>query len=164
MAVEGAPGLLLAIEQSGAGAAIRQSTWIYAAANVGHILALMVFAAAVIVLDLRLLGAFSSSPPEQILIPARRFAALGLILMATTGAVLFIAEASHVAANPVFRIKAVLIALGVLNAMLVGRALAAQLDIWPAGEPLPARIRVGAVLSLLLWFSVAACGRLIAYL
>ena len=42
-----APQFLIALEQSGLGAAIRQSTWAYPAANVGHILALTLFAGAV---------------------------------------------------------------------------------------------------------------------
>ena len=33
----------------------------------------------------------------------------------------------------------------------------------PAFAPLPARVRLAAALSLLIWVSVAACGRLIAY-
>jgi hypothetical protein len=95
--------------------------------------------------------------------PARWAAMLGLLLMAITGSVLFTAEASHVAMNPVFQIKAALIALGVLNALLVGRALDAVLDDAPAFVPLPARIRLSALISLVIWISVAACGRLIAY-
>jgi hypothetical protein len=88
---------------------------------------------------------------------------LGLLLMALTGSVLFTAEASHVAMNPVFQIKAVLIVLGVLNAQAVARALDAVLDDAPAFAPLPARVRLAALASLLIWLSVAACGRLIAY-
>ena len=53
-------------------------------------------------------------PPRRrsVVRPARRVAMLGLLLMALTGSVLFTAEASHVAMNPVFQIKAALIALG----------------------------------------------------
>ena len=64
-------------------------------------------------MDARLLGAFAAAPPASIVRPARRMAAIGLLLMAATGSVLFTAEASHVAMNRVFQIKAVLIALGV---------------------------------------------------
>jgi hypothetical protein len=114
-------------------------------------------------MDARLLGAFAATPPAAIVRPARRLAMLGLLLMALTGSVLFTAEASHVAMNPVFQIKAALIALGVTNALLVARPLDAVLDQAPAFEPLPARIRLAALASLLIWTSVAACGRLIAY-
>ena len=158
-----APQVLIALEQSGLAAAIRQSTWAYPAANVGHILALTLFAASVAAMDARLLGAFAAAPPADVVRPARRVAMIGLLLMAITGSVLFTAEASHVAMNPVFQIKAVLIALGVLNALLAGRALNAVLDQAKAFEPLPTRIRLAALLSLIIWLSVAACGRLIAY-
>ena len=61
--LDSAPGLFVALEGSGVGQAIRQSTWIYMAANVGHILALVVFAGAVAVLDLRMAGAFAATSP-----------------------------------------------------------------------------------------------------
>jgi hypothetical protein len=158
-----APQFLQALEQSAFASAIRQSTWAYLTANVGHILALTLFAAAVAIMDLRLLGAFAASPPGAVVRPARRVAMLALLLMAATGFVLFAAEATHVAGNGVFQIKAVLIALGVANAVLVARALGPALDATPAFKPLPARVRAAAVLSLANWLSVAACGRLIAY-
>ena len=158
-----APQFLIALEQSPIAAAIRQSVWAYPAANVGHILALTLFAGGVVAMDARLLGAFAAAPPASVVQPARRVAMLGLLLMALTGSVLFLAEASHVAMNRVFQVKAALIALGIVNALLVGRALRDVLDDAPQFEPLPGRIRVAAALSLLIWLSVAACGRLIAY-
>ena len=158
-----APQFLQALEQSAFASAIRQSAWAYLTAKVGHILALTLFASAVSIMDLRLLGAFPASPPGAVVRPARRVAMLALLLMAATGFVLFAAEATHVAGNGVFQIKAVLIALGVANALLVAHALGPELDETPAFKPLPARVRAAAALSLAIWLSVAACGRLIAY-
>jgi hypothetical protein len=121
------------------------------------------FAGSVAVMDLRLLGAFAAAPPAAVVRPARAMAMLGLALMALTGFVLFAAEASHVAMNGVFQVKAVLIGLGILNALLLaGPALAKIEGIGPHAA-LPARARLAAVLSLAIWLSVAACGRLIAY-
>ena len=54
-----APAILVALEQSWLGAGIRQSVWIYPAANVAHVLTLTVLASAVSVMDLRILGAHS---------------------------------------------------------------------------------------------------------
>ena len=51
-----APEVLIALEQSGLAAAIRQSVWAYPAANVGHIVALTLFAGSVAIMDARLLG------------------------------------------------------------------------------------------------------------
>lgn len=158
-----APQFLINLEQSGFGAAIRQSVWIYPAANVGHILFLAVFAGAVAMMDLRLVGAYSSATPMTIVRPARRLAVIGLLGMIATGFVLFTAEASHVATNRVFQIKAVLIVLGLVNAGVIHSRLNDALDHVPAFEPLPASVRLSALVSLLIWISVAACGRLIAY-
>jgi hypothetical protein len=161
--LDDAPQLLIALEQSALGSAIRQSTWAYMAANVGHILALMLFIAAVAVMDVRLLGAFAATPPARVVKSARWLAAGGLLAMAATGFLLFTAEATHVASNRVFQIKAALIALGIANAVLAGHLLREALANTPAFGPLPKAARVCASLSLAIWFAVAACGRLIAY-
>jgi hypothetical protein len=158
-----APQFLVSLEQSGFAAAIRQSTWAYPAANVGHIVALTLFVSAVAVMDLRLLGAFAATVPASVLRPARLVAALGLALMALTGFMLFAAEASHVAMNSVFQVKAVLIGLGILNAIAIAGPPLRDVGALPAGAPLPGRARLAAVVSLAIWLSVAACGRLIAY-
>jgi hypothetical protein len=158
-----APQVLIALEQSAFAHAIRASTWGYMTANVGHILALMLFVSSVAVMDARLIGAFAATPPASVVRPARRVAALGLLLMAGTGFTLFAAEATHVATNPVFQIKLALIVLGILNALLAGRLLREALDHTPAFTPLPGSARLHGVLSLLIWFATAACGRLIAY-
>jgi hypothetical protein len=158
-----APQLLVALEQSALGAAIRESVWAYPVANVGHILALMLLAGAVAIMDLRLLGAFPATPAAPVVRRARSVAALGLLLMAVTGLVLFTAEASHVAMNPVFQIKAGLIGLGILNALLVAGPAVARMDGAGLDAAVPARARLAAGMSLVIWTAVAACGRLIAY-
>src|SRR5436853_175834 len=58
-----APAIFVALEQSGFAAAIRQSSWLYPFANIGHIVALVVFAGAVAVMELRLLGALDAMAP-----------------------------------------------------------------------------------------------------
>lgn len=159
----GAPALLEALEHSGIGAAIRQSVWIYPTANVAHILALTLFVSAVAVMDLRLLGAFKATVPGSIIVPARRAAGLGFAAMLATGAVLFTAEASHVATNPVFLTKAALIGLGLANAALVHNRLRSWLATAAPLTPVPKKLRLAAGLSLAIWFCVAGAGRLIAY-
>ena len=158
-----APHILTALEQSGLAAAIRQSIWAYPAANVGHIVALTLFAGSVAIMDARLIGAFAATPPADVVRPARRMAVLGLLLMLLTGLVLFAAEAGHIGTNPVFQVKAALIVLGLSNAFFAGRAVRPLLDSVPAFVPLPRRVRLSAYFSLGIWVCVAACGRFIAY-
>lgn len=114
----GAGGILAAIEHGWLGTVARESVWLYPAANVGHILALTVFAAAVAMMDARLLGAFRAVPPGVFLGSVRRLAAAAFALMLATGSVLFAAEATHVADNEVFQAKLVLIGAALVNVVL----------------------------------------------
>lgn len=158
-----APAIFVALETSGLGAAIRQSTWVYMVANVGHILSLMAFAGAIAVLDLRMLGAFATTSPGFVLRMARLGTILAFAGLVVTGSVLFTAEASHVVLNRVFQIKLALIALGLINVVLFELLVAPKLTFLPPLAPLPRLARVFAVASLTIWICVAASGRLIAY-
>src|SRR5262249_1091237 len=113
-----APAIFIALEQSDFAAAIRQSLWLYPTANVGHIVSLFAFAGAVTVIDVRLLGALAATSPARLIDRARWFGLAALIGMAVTGFVLFSAEASHLALNPVFQLKAALVAAGLANVVL----------------------------------------------
>lgn len=158
-----APAIFVALEQSGLGAAVRQSVWLFPAANVGHIVALLLFAGAIAIMDVRLLGGLAATAPARLLMRARGVAIAAFVLMATTGFLLFTAEASHLVLNPVFQIKIALIGAGLANLALfefgVKRSLA---DLSP-GAAMPAPAKAAGMLSLAIWIAVAACGRSIAY-
>src|SRR5437016_14004400 len=110
-----APAIFVALEASGFALGIRKSLWLYPAANIGHIVSLVMFAGAVAVMDVRLLGGFAETAPGRLIGRARFFAVAALIGMLATGFMLFSAEASHVALNPIFQIKAGLIMAGLAN-------------------------------------------------
>jgi hypothetical protein len=158
-----APAIFVALEQSGLGQAIRQSVWIYPVANVGHIVSLVVFAGSVAVMDVRLLGGLSATVPGQVVAKARRFAVAAFIAMVLTGFILFTAEASHVAMNPVFQIKVVLIGAALLNFVTFELGAKRAVLGLPPGAAMPPRAKFAAALSLGLWIAVATCGRSIAY-
>ena len=73
------------------------------------------------------------------------------------------AEASHVALNPVFQWKLALIAIGLANALVLGRMAAREAYLLSAGVAFSSRSRMAAVVSLTVWLAVAALGRFIAY-
>jgi hypothetical protein len=158
-----APAIFIALEESGFAAAIRQSLWLYPAANVGHIVALVCFAGAVAVIDVRLLGGLAATAPGRLIARARWFAIAALIGMAVTGFMLFSAEASHVALNPVFQLKVALIGAGLVNVALYEFGAKSAVADLPPGAAMPARARIVGAVSLLIWVAVAACGRSIAY-
>jgi hypothetical protein len=156
-------GWLSAIEHSWLGVLARESVWLYPTANVLHILALTVFAASVAMMDARLLGAFRETAPGPFVNRVRIVAVAAFTVMILTGSVLFTAEATHVAANPVFRIKLLLITAALANALVFELAGKDRLNGIPAGTATPGLARASAAISLALWLSVAAAGRLTAY-
>lgn len=160
---EAAPAIFVALEASGLGAAIRQSRWLYMLANVGHIVALMVFAGAIAIMDLRLAGALSATSPGYVLKAARRMATVGFAGLVVTGAFLFTAEASHVIMNRVFQVKFGLIVLGLLNIALFEILVMPKVRNLPPLTPLPPGARAAATTSVAIWVAVAICGRSIAY-
>jgi hypothetical protein len=85
-----------------------------------------------------------------------------------TGLVLFMVDATSLAANPAFRLKLVLLVAAVANAAAFHCLVYRRLDVRGRGAgldgtALPLSARVTGILSMVLWFAVIACGRLIAY-
>lgn len=160
---DAAPAIFVAIEGSAFAAAICQSPYAYMAANVVHILSLMIFFSAVAVMDLRLAGFFSTTWPGSILRRARAVAMLGFVGLLASGGMLFAAEASHIVQNPLFRIKLILIVLGLINIGWFEIAVASKVrDLQPQTQ-MPAAARIIGVALIVIWLGVAASGRLIAY-
>ena len=159
----GAPGFLAAIEHSEIGALIRQSVWIYPAANVAHVVAIVLFAGAIAVMDVRLMGALTGSDPSRVERSARRAAILALIAVLISGGVLFTAEASHVAHNGIFQIKMALVAFGIAHALFFGNHVVRTLDALGPQAPMPGFARVAGALSMMTWLGVVGLGRYIAY-
>lgn len=160
---DAAPAIFVALEASALGAAIRQSSWAYMVANIGHVVALALFAGSIAVMDLRLAGAFAATSPGRVLHGARRAAIAAFALLVVTGLALFTAEASHVILNRAFQFKLGLIALGLLNVAWVEFSVLPKLrDTLPL-TPLPRGARFAGIASMAIWLAVAICGRAIAY-
>jgi hypothetical protein len=158
-----APAIFVALEASGFALGIRKSLWLYPAANIGHIVALVFFVGAVAVMDVRLLGGFAATAPGRVIARARRFAIVAFIAMAVTGFMLFAAEASHLVVNPVYLIKLALIGAGLANIAIYEFGAKRTVEALAPGAPMPASARFAGALSLGIWVFVAACGRSIAY-
>jgi hypothetical protein len=158
-----APAVFVALEQSGFGAAIRQSTWLFPLANVGHVLALALFAGALAVMDVRLLGGLAATSPACLLMRARSVAIAAFVLLAVTGIMQFAADASHLIINPVFQIKLALIGLGLVNLAIFEFGVKRSVTGLGPGAAMPASAKTTGFMSIAIWIAVAACGRSIAY-
>lgn len=154
--------LFATLEQSSLGFTVRSSTLLYPVANVVHVLGAILLVGPIMMLDLRLLGLSRRIPLRLLVQHLLPWAIFGLLVMLVSGFLLFTAEATAYAVNPVFQLKALLIAAGILNA--VAFELMARRN-WRAWEnyAVPLFPRLMALVSLLIWLLVAASGRLIAY-
>lgn len=135
---------------------LQRSAIAYLLVNAAHIASLGLLIGTVVMLDLRLLGAFAALPLRSLGRALLRMAATGLALAAATGAWLFSVNAVEYVGNPALQVKLVLISLALLNLLLLHRRG------W-TDEPPSAAVRVHAVLSLALWLSVLVAGRWIGF-
>ena len=158
-----APAWAGALEASSLGILMRSSFLLYPLANIGHIFGLVLFVGAIVVLDLRLLSRRWPALPADALSRALTPVILvGLGMMLVSGTLLFSADARPLAVNPAIQVKAVLIVLGLANALAFRLLWRAQLANWDRSAPPLARAQVAA--SLLGWLATAASGRMIGYL
>lgn len=147
-------------EASALGTAIRESPWAFAAIESVHLLALAVIGGAVLLVDLRLLGlGLRNQPLSEIARDTQRWFNLSLAVMLITGIGLFSSESTKCYYSPPFWVKMWSLLFAILFSYTVKyRIVRAGADrIGPAGR------RAIALVSLGLWFAVAAGGRWIGF-
>jgi hypothetical protein len=148
--------VLEALGGSGLAQWLRFSRWGYAAVNTTHVFGIALLVGAILPLDLRLLGVWRSVPLEPLARTLVPVAATGLLVAASSGALLFIARATEYAALDLFLVKLTLIAAGVVHAL--------SLNLGPGLlHASPQRQRLAGATSLTIWLAVLICGRLLAF-
>ena len=153
--------LIVALEQSSIGAAMRRSALLYPAVETLHIVGLALLVGSIAVFDLRVLGVFRAASLPALARATLPVAIAGFVTAVPMGLLLFTTEATHIAVNPAFQVKLACIAIGLANAGIF--RLAWWRDVVKEGAPLSPLARVGAAVSLLAWLGTIAGGRLIAY-
>jgi len=153
------------LEESSLGHFMRDSgLWVYPSVNLLHILGLGALFGAVLILDLRLLGAWKEVPLAALSRPASRIAQLGFALAATTGVGLFATKATEYAGNPYLLLKFPAIAAGLLNVTLLYRTSAWRAHLVRALTRSEERtLAVMGGVSLACWLTAITAGRMIAY-
>ncbi len=144
-------------------AALRESDDVFPILETLHVLGICLMVGTIATVDLRLVGAILREQPvtsvSKALLPYT-WAGFGLMLL--TGLPLFAAESMKLYGNPAFRIKLLLLLLAGGNALLFHKTSYARVAQWDRTEAIPARVRMFACISLLLWSGVVVWGRLIA--
>jgi len=160
-------GALGALEGSGLGQAMRQWLWLYPSVEVVHLVGIGLLFGSIAVLDLRLLGLSRHIPVRVLARHVLPWTAASFLLVIPSGFLMFTAHASEFIESEVFILKMLLIMAAGLNAALFHSITFRTADVWDSeamrGLPPPPSARLAGALSLLIWISVIACGRLLAY-
>jgi len=143
---------------------IRYSAYVYPLLEGTHVLGLAFSVGTILWFDLRLLGvAMRRDRISDVFHQLRPWMATGFLVMIVTGSLLFVSRAADVYASNYFRIKVGLLVLGALNVVIFHTTVDRQRQQWDTAERPPFRARVAGLLSLILWFSIIAAGRIMAY-
>jgi hypothetical protein len=158
--------LLTWIEQTGLGHMMRESgPWTYAIVNVAHILAVSTLFGSVLVLDLRLLGAWSRRIRIADLSTAvTPIAITAFALAIVTGAALLATKATAYVDNPFLLIKFPAIAVGMLNAGILNFTPAwREVGVRALGPGERRQFAIMGGVSLVSWVTAVTAGRMIGY-
>lgn len=157
----GAP--LAAIERLPLAVAMRHELWLYPAVEIVHIIGFVTLVGSIIVLDLRLLGLSKALPVRALAQHVLPWSFGALLLIVPTGLLMFIAHAGDFVSNTAFIVKMSLLFCAAINAAVFHAGVFRGAASWDSGVVVPARAKLHALLSLLIWTGVLACGRLLAY-
>lgn len=142
------------------GEAIRTSTWAFAVIESIHLLGLALVGGSVLIVDLRLLGfGLHRHKVSQLARDTQPWLIGSLLVMVLTGTGLFLSEALKCYYNTSFWVKMTALPLALLFTFTIRRHVVMSEDgrIGPRGQKLV------ALVSIALWFCVAAAGRWIGF-
>lgn len=153
---------LQALERTRIGEVVRESAFPYIEGT--HVLGLALSVGTVVWFDLRLLGAvMRTRPVSEVFENLRGWMIAGFGVMFLTGALLFTAHATKAYANPYFRLKLALLLLAAVNTGIFHLTIDRRRAEWNDALTPPLAARAAGLASLVLWFSVIAAGRIMAY-
>ena len=143
--------------------AIKESALVFPLIEGSHILALSFSVGMVMVLDIRLLRiCFRSQSASLVMDQLMPWTIAGFAVMLLTGLLLFATQAVKAWGNTFFRVKMILLVLSGVNALYYQWKYYPKMAEWDRTAT-PIGVRVIAVLSLIFWIGVIACGRTMAY-
>jgi len=153
----------LALDGGALGHLMRSARWLYPIVEIVHIFGFVLLVGSVLMFDLRLLGLNRQLPLTLMARHLLRWSMASLLLVAPAGLLMFSAHPQDFIDNRVFLLKMTLIMTAGLNAAIFHTGVWQSVAGWDSGLAAPASAKLHALLSMGLWLSVIACGRLLAY-
>ena len=142
---------------------INSSTWIWPLCETLHFMGLSLLVGITGFFDLRLMGFF-----RRVTVAAARelmpFALIGFAINVATGVVFLIGLPEQYARNPVWWYKVGFLMLAGLNALFYETRLSAKVLALDSSRETPRAAQMVGLVSLLSWFAVLYCGRMLAFI
>lgn len=152
------------IENTPSSTALRESIWMFPIIESSHVIGLAFSVGTVIWFDLRLLGAsMRRYTVSETFDYVKAWMFGGFALMMVSGVFLFWSHALKCYGSTYFQIKLVLLALAGINILVFHSTIDRRRAEWDKAPIPPLQARLAGFMSLLLWMSVVAVGRLMAY-
>lgn len=127
-----------------------------------HVVGLAILVGVFAMLDLRLLGSFKEMRIDSFL-PVVKFAWVGFLVNAVSGAFLFTSQATVFVTSTLFLLKIAMIFVGAILAAIIQSRLRDARDATSGEWAISGGTKAVAALSLAMWIGAIVTGRLIAY-
>lgn len=150
-------------EHTSLASAIRQSSWLYPFIEIIHIFGIVMVAGAASLFDLQVISLKPKMAIDKNALGLLTWSKRGLILAIPSGILLFITNAVALGDDPVFHLKLMLLFLALVNAYLFHVRVYLPYYMEERGPFRRTTAITNAYISLVLWMSIIACGRLLAY-
>ncbi len=146
---------LEALNQSAPIVWLKTNPYAYPSLEILHIVGIALVFGTLWIVDMRIFGLMRSFEVNQLAKHVIPWTIAGFLLVAFTGFTMFVSRAGELINNPAFVVKMCLIfAAGINAAVLHARGAIDATTVITKGQ---------ALLSILIWVAVIACGRWIAY-
>jgi uncharacterized membrane protein len=156
--------LLHNLEQTPLSRWISESYWGFPTIETLHVLAIVLVAGTVAIVDFRLLGATSRDKSViDVANSALPWTWGAFAVAALTGALMISSKGTHYINDLPFRLKFFVMALAGLNMVFFHYRTFRNVQAWDRGVSTPSGAKVAATLSLVLWACVIVLGRWIGF-
>ena len=143
---------------------VRESTLAYPIIISTHLACIALCGGMILMTNLRLLGlAFTNYSVTDIVKGLRPFKHTGLLVIIICGLLLGTAEAEKYYANPFFHVKMTMLLLAIVHAFYFRASVYKNTEALDRAPTPPGNAKAAAILSSVIWITIACMGRLIAY-
>ena len=158
------PEFFKSLQETPVGLAIRESGWMFPTIESIHVLAIVLVAGSIAMVDLRLLGVSSRNHAvTKLSTEVLPWVWTAFFFAAVTGSLLFVSNASKYFINIPFRLKLICMACAGANMLIFNLVTSRSVHNWDSSTATPTSAKVAGGLSLFFWILVVAFGRWIGF-